>query len=113
MNYALGYYGNNGKIMETVVFIDINDFDKEIKESNEIGRPIKIIKDGEIQSINESICEEDKKKIVDFVERSYAKIEKIKEENKEHLFYKSEKETMSSCAKRLEKLKESEYELER
>jgi len=82
MNYALGYYGNNGKIMETTIFNNEKDFIKEVSESSEIGRPIKII------------IEKDYKSVI-------------------HSIYKSEKETMLSCAKRLEKLKESEYELER
>ena len=39
--------------------------------------------------------------------------QEIEKPVREHVLYKSEKETMLSCAKRLEKLKESEYELER
>ena len=66
-----------------------------------------------IDSIEPKLCNEDKEKIINFIERSYMKIEEIKQENKDHVLYKSEKETMLSCAKRLEKLKESEYELER
>lgn len=82
MNYALGYYCNNGKIMETTTFNTKEEFKKEIDLSNEIGRPIKIIEVKDLDKVN-------------------------------HIIYKSEKETMLSCSKRLEKLKESEYELER
>ena len=60
MNYALGYYANNGKIMETAVFKNKEEFEKEIKASNEIGRPIKMIKVKDVPAIEHTIYKSEK-----------------------------------------------------
>jgi len=60
MNYALGYYSNNGKIMETATFNTKEEFIKEISASNEIGRPIKIIKIKDVPAIEHTIYKSEK-----------------------------------------------------
>ena len=50
--YLIGYYANNSEIMEVNCFKNKEEFDKEIKASREIGRPIKAVIEDKNKSID-------------------------------------------------------------